>query len=187
MYQKNYTAFKKSCMLLFEHLFNYNFFFSVLCDSKCILQFDCPTDQYKWKQFGFCYYGVAFKNKTPCSSTGCSLNIVFFFKISLVSLPPLPRQYHSAAIGCAKRYQPIGVTVHSHAFRALKVGEGLQWIVKKTRFFLNTLYLSFSWNDSAIDLKIKTRNSRNFLYFKAIGVYYTCKKWISYISMNKYV
>ena len=33
----------------------------------------------------------------------------------LESLPPLPRQ-HSAAIGCSKNYQPIGVTV-----RALKV------------------------------------------------------------------
>ena len=66
-------------------------------------------------------------------------------------------------------------------------GGGVAVNCEKTQFFLNTLYLSFSWNDSAIDLKIKTRNSRNFLYFKAIGVYYTCKKWISYISMNKYV
>ena len=35
---------------------------------------------------------------------------VFFPRI-LESLPPLPRQ-HSAAIGCTKNYQPIGVTVH---------------------------------------------------------------------------
>ena len=44
-------------------------------------------------------------------------------------LPPLPRQ-HSAAIGCTKNYQPIGVTVHHRiVLRALKVsysdvGEG---------------------------------------------------------------
>ena len=37
---------------------------------------------------------------------------VFFSRI-LESSPPLPRQ-HSAAIGCTKNYQPIGVTVHSH-------------------------------------------------------------------------
>ena len=45
--------------------------------------------------------------------TGCSLNIVFFPRI-LESLPPLPRQ-HSAAIGCTKNYQPIGVTVNFEA------------------------------------------------------------------------
>ena len=38
--------------------------------------------------------------------------IVFFPRI-LESLPRLPRQ-HSAAIGCTKNYQPIGVTVHLH-------------------------------------------------------------------------
>ena len=59
--------------------------------------------------------------------TGCSLNIVFFPRI-LENLPPLPRQY-SAAIGCTKNYQPIGVTVHSHCvenFEGLHsdVGEG---------------------------------------------------------------
>ena len=59
--------------------------------------------------------------------TGCSLNIVFFPRI-LENLPPLPRQ-HSAAIGCTKNYQPIGVTVHSHCvenFEGLHsdVGEG---------------------------------------------------------------
>ena len=37
---------------------------------------------------------------------------VFFARI-LENLPPLPRQ-QSAAIGCTKNYQPIGVTVHSH-------------------------------------------------------------------------
>ena len=45
--------------------------------------------------------------------TGCSLNIVFFPRI-FESLPPLPRQHHSAVIGCTKNYQPIGVTIHSH-------------------------------------------------------------------------
>ena len=39
----------------------------------------------------------------------------------LESLTPLPRQ-HSAAIGCTKNYQPIGVTVYNRiALRALKV------------------------------------------------------------------
>ena len=52
--------------------------------------------------------------------TGCSLNIVFCPSI-LEILPPLPRQL-SAAIGCTKNYQPIGVTVHSHC---LKSFEGL--------------------------------------------------------------
>ena len=37
----------------------------------------------------------------------------------LESLPPLPRQ-HSAAIGCAKNYQPIGVTVHSHCVESFE-------------------------------------------------------------------
>ena len=61
--------------------------------------------------------------------TGCSLNIVFF---------SLPRQ-RSVAIGC---------TVHSHcveSFEGLlqrwRWGRGLQWIVKKAQFFLNTLYI----------------------------------------------
>ena len=52
--------------------------------------------------------------------TGSSLNIVFFFPRILESLSTPPRQ-HSAAIGCTKNYQPIGVAVHSHCVRALKV------------------------------------------------------------------
>ena len=50
--------------------------------------------------------------------TGCSLNIAFFPRI-LESLPPLPRQ-HSAAIGCTKNCQPIGVTVHSHCVESFE-------------------------------------------------------------------
>ena len=62
-------------------------------------------------------------------------------------MPPLPRQ-HSAALGCTKYYQPIGVTVHLHC---VEIFEGLSqrcrrgrdysefW--KKTQFFLNTLYV----------------------------------------------
>ena len=50
------------------------------------------------------------------SDTGCSL-IVFFPRI-LESLPPLHCQ-HSAAIGCTKYYQPIGVTVHSPSVESL--------------------------------------------------------------------
>ena len=41
------------------------------------------------------------------------LKILCFFPRILDSLPHLTRQ-HSAAIGCTKKYQPIGVTVHSH-------------------------------------------------------------------------
>ena len=50
--------------------------------------------------------------------TGCSLNIVFFPR-TLESLPLPPRQ-HSAAIGCTKNYQPIGVTVHSHCVESFE-------------------------------------------------------------------
>ena len=54
----------------------------------------------------------------------------------------------SAAIGCTKSNQPIGVTLHTrNAMRALKVsygdvGEGGVAVkCEKTIFFLNTLYL----------------------------------------------
>ena len=69
-----------------------------------------------------------------------------FFSRILESLPPLPRQ-HSAAIGCSKNYQPIGVTVHSHCVESVagflqrcrrRRGCSEVW---KTQFFLNTLYL----------------------------------------------
>ena len=43
-----------------------------------------------------------------------------FFPKNLDSLLPLPRQ-HSNAIGCTKNYQSIGVTVHSHYVKSLKV------------------------------------------------------------------
>ena len=63
-----------------------------------------------------------------------------FFPRVLESLPPLPRQ-HSAAIGCTKNCQPIGVTVHSHCVESFKGllqrcrrGRGLQWIGKNTIF-----------------------------------------------------
>ena len=42
-----------------------------------------------------------------------------FFPRILESLPPLPRQ-NSAAIGCTKIYQPIGVTVHSHCVESFE-------------------------------------------------------------------
>ena len=73
-------------------------------------------------------------------STGCSLNIVFFPRI-LESLPPLPHQ-PSAAIGCTKKYQPIGVTVHSRcvdSFEGLLQrcfrGRGCSELWKKAQFF----------------------------------------------------
>ena len=43
---------------------------------------------------------------------------VFFQEFSKY-LPPLPRQ-HSAAIGCTKNYQPIGVTAFSHCVESLE-------------------------------------------------------------------
>ena len=58
-------------------------------------------------------------------------------------MPPLPRK-QSAAIGCIKKYQPIGMTVHSTriALRAPKVsnsdvGEGGVAVncERKTQFF----------------------------------------------------
>ena len=77
--------------------------------------------------------------------TGCSLDIVFFSnnsqKFATSSFP---------ALGCYwlyKNYQPIGVAVHSHCVRALKVSYsdvgkgGVAENCEKTQFFLNTLYL----------------------------------------------
>ena len=55
----------------------------------------------------------------------------------LESLPALPRQ-HSAAIGCTKNYQPIGVTVHSHCVESfeglLQRGRGCSELWKNTIF-----------------------------------------------------
>ena len=49
----------------------------------------------------------------------CSLNrYCVFFKNSR-KFATLPRQ-HSAAIGCTKNYQPIGVTVHSHCVESFE-------------------------------------------------------------------
>ena len=58
--------------------------------------------------------------------TGYKLNFVVFFPRILESLPSLPR-HHSAAIGCTKNYQPIGVNVHSLCVESLSysnIGEG---------------------------------------------------------------
>ena len=78
--------------------------------------------------------------------TECSLNIAFFKRI-LESLPPLPRQ-HSAAIGCTKNYQPIGVTVHSHcveSFEGLlqrcRRGRGCSELWKNTIFPEHLVYV----------------------------------------------
>ena len=70
-----------------------------------------------------------------------------FFPRILVSLPPLPRQ-PSAAIGCTKNYQPIGVTAHcDESFEGLlqrcRRGRCCSEMWKKTQFFLNTLYMPF--------------------------------------------
>ena len=57
--------------------------------------------------------------KVVFSTTGCSLNIGFFPRRILEGLPTLPR-HHSAAIGCTKNYQPIGVTEHSHCVKSFE-------------------------------------------------------------------
>ena len=103
----------------------------------------------KKKKF-VCVLNSTISNMSRVSSksnayTECSLNIVFFPRI-IKSLPPLPRQL-SAAIGCTKNYQPIGVTVHSHCvesfegllLRCRREG-GVAVNCEKTQFFLNTLY-----------------------------------------------
>ena len=64
---------------------------------------------------------------------------VFFPRI-LESLPPLPRQ-HSAAIGCTKNYQPIGVTVHSHCVESF---EGLLQRCRRGRVAVNCEKHNFS-------------------------------------------
>ena len=66
--------------------------------------------------------------------TGCSLNIVLIPRI-LESLPPLPRQQHSASIGCTINYQPIGVTVPSHCVESIKGVEGVPVNYEKNTIF----------------------------------------------------
>ena len=81
---------------------------------------------------------------TNCVVQGVYEKLCFFPRI-LESLPPLPRQ-DSAAVGCTKNYQPIGVTVHSHCVESFEgifsdVGEGGVAVnCEKTQFFLITLY-----------------------------------------------
>ena len=80
------------------------------------------------------------------SSTAFSFKYRVFIKYCvfpriLECLPPLPRQ-HSAAIGCTKYFQPIGVTVHSHCVETF---EGLLQRCRRGRgwseLWKNTLYL----------------------------------------------
>ena len=64
-----------------------------------------------------------------------------FFARILEGLPPLPRQ-HSAAFGCTKNYQPIGVTVHSHCIESFEAI--LQWCRRGrgcSEFWKNTIFL----------------------------------------------
>jgi len=74
-----------------------------------------------------------------------------FFPRILKSLPPLPRQ-HSAAIGCAKTNQPIGVTVHSHCVESF---EGLLQRCRRgkgcSELWKNTLYVKLYINIRLID------------------------------------
>ena len=59
--------------------------------------------------------------------TGCSL-IIVFFSLNTRKFASSPLRQHSAAIGCTKNYQPLGVTVHSYSV------ESLEWIVEKHIF-----------------------------------------------------
>ena len=59
--------------------------------------------------------------------TGCSL-IIVFFSLNTRKFASSPFRQHSAAIGCTKNYQPLGVTVHSYSV------ESLEWIVEKHIF-----------------------------------------------------
>ena len=80
-------------------------------------------------------------------NTGCSLNIVFSSKNSRKFATSLTRQ-HSAAIGCTKNYQPIGLyTRIASRVSYSDVGEGgLAVKCEKTQFFINTLYYITSLN-----------------------------------------
>ena len=62
-----------------------------------------------------------------------------FFR-TLKSLPPLPRQY-SAAIGCTKIYQSMGVAVHSHCVGSF---EGLLQPYSRGRAAVNCEKHNFS-------------------------------------------
>ena len=92
---------------------------------------------------------------------------VYFPRI-LESLPPLPCQ-HSAAIGCTKNYQPIGVTVHTRiALRVLKVScsdvgeEGVA--VNCEKKILNTLHISVGPSDLGALVVFFWRLSGSWLY-----------------------
>ena len=84
----------------------------------------------------------------------------YFFPRIHESLPPLPRQY-SAAIGCTKNPQPIGVTVLSHCVECFEgllysdVGEGgITVNCEKTHFFLNIMFafLTYPMFEGFMDL-----------------------------------
>ena len=51
--------------------------------------------------------------------TGCSL-IIVFFSLNTRKFASSPFRQHSAAIGCTKNYQPLGVTVHSYSVESLE-------------------------------------------------------------------
>ena len=72
----------------------------------------------------YMYIQASSVRKDVCSSSLNSVYRVFikycvFFSRIFESLPPLPRQ-HSAAFGCTKIQQPIGVTVHSHCVESFE-------------------------------------------------------------------
>ena len=78
----------------------------------------------------------------------------------LESLPPLPRR-HSAAIGCTKNYQPIGVTVRSHCVESCegllqrwRRGRGCSKLWKKH---------TFSWTPCTFPSLKRSSNFRNFI------------------------
>ena len=116
----------------------------------------------KLKIFGLLY-------RTRKKNTGCSLKTVSFPRI-LESLPPLPRQ-HSAAIGCMKNYQPIGVTVHSYCVESFvgsykDVGEGEVAVNSELKKFLNTMYLHSTCKNHLLDVYVKWNKASHLIHIK---------------------
>ena len=118
----------------------------------------------------------ATKSRTP---TGCSLNIVFFPRI-LESLPHLPRQ-HSAANGCTKNCQPIGVTVHSHcvdSYKGILQRSNFSWTLCTFRYFsFVTLYACCMYSKCNLQ---KLR--QHFLHCTNYGILW-CRPY-KYISLQ---
>ena len=87
---------------------------------------------------------------------------VFFSRI-LESLLPLPR-HHSAAIGCTKNYQPIGVTIHSHCVESFEALEGLLQRCRRGRGCSELLKNTFFPEHPVVVFLCVQRGCRNQLW-----------------------